>query len=764
MAEHLSQLALEEQALGEGPPNAHLPVCAKCRLRVSALAEESARLRATPEHATARARLEVLAAGLPRKAAPGWRWLLSLGVAAGIAALALLWSGREPSPLLGVKGSATVSVVRAAGGEPTHVARPGDRVALQLGNPGFPWVLVLALGNEGRADLLWPAGENRSGPAPTGAAIVLSPELAITPGSFTVIALFSARPLALAEAQRGRSLPARGRRGLSSEAVRVQWPVCVEGERVPGLALTALAALAAGSAAAPPLWSAAEGAAEGLSVNRSDGTWAAPARRFALVVGENRGDPQDEPLRYAQTDARMFLEAMEEVGQVAPSDALLLVGAQAEDVRRALAALGTRLAVEGRPGDQLLLYVSSHADEGELHLRGTRLGLGELTGYLKSAPVAVAILVLDSCRSGAVTRAKGLTPVSGPVVSVEVPQTRGRVILAASGADEYAQESEALHGSYFTHHFLAGLRGAADLSRDGEVRLEEAYAYAYARTVESTFATRAGVQHPSYALDLSGRGQLVLSHIGLGTSRLRIEVSAPGAWLVTPLGGHGAPYQLEKLAGPVTFALPPGDYRVSTRLAGGVAEAMVSVPAGDEATVREQDLGGGRWPVASAKGSAAQLTLGLFGGSVEQRGQRGRGPAAGWRLVALGDARPLLGDCQPGGGGGLLCARGSERLGRARSGAHRRGRRRTAAGRGCARAEAGRPRWRHGTAPGAHPAPSPRTAGLPFAGALVEGALRLGSPLCLLLSGFAGPELVNDAPGLRVKLRLYATLALGWSL
>ena len=67
-----------------------------------------------------------------------------------------------------------------------------------------------------------------------------------------------------------------------------------------------------------------------------------------------------------------------------------------------------------------------------------------------------------------------------------------------------------MQGSYFTHHLLGGLRGPADASGDGQVTLDEAYAWAFARTVESTFATSGGVQQPQVRVDLRGAGALVL--------------------------------------------------------------------------------------------------------------------------------------------------------------------------------------------------------------------------------------------------------------
>ena len=114
--------------------------------------------------------------------------------------------------------------------------------------------------------------------------------------------------------------------------------------------------------------------------------WAEP-HRWALAVGENRGLGEDPPLRYAQSDARHVLQVLEEVGDVEPSRALLVAGGDASAVRAALGQLQQRLESEGQSDDVVVLYISSHADDGALHLDGTQLPLAELMDALKRLPV-----------------------------------------------------------------------------------------------------------------------------------------------------------------------------------------------------------------------------------------------------------------------------------------------------------------------------------------------------------------------------------------
>lgn len=313
-------------------------------------------------------------------------------------------------------------------------------------------------------------------------------------------------------------------------------------------------------------------------------------RRFALVVGENAGLSTEERLRFADADARRFRDVLVDVGQVALGDVLLLESATPSQLRAQLATLGARLAREATPADRLIVYVSSHAGEGVLHLDGAEFALSELTDFVKAAPVGVGLLIVDACRSGAVTRQKGLKAATAPPVQIEAAAFRGRVFISSSGVDEYAQESEALKGSTFTHHLVAGLRGAADASRDGRVSLEEVYSWSWARTLEATFGSRGGVQQPAFSIDLQGQGPLIVSEPGRAGSRLVFDVEAPGQWLVISEESGAIEAEIAKPSGPLSLSVRPGGYRVRLRTEDGVLERRVSVDLGQVTRVRVGDM------------------------------------------------------------------------------------------------------------------------------------------------------------------------------
>jgi uncharacterized caspase-like protein len=70
-------------------------------------------------------------------------------------------------------------------------------------------------------------------------------------------------------------------------------------------------------------------------------------------------------------------------------------------------------------------------------------------------------VILDSCSSGAITRAKGGVKPQSFLFDTSV-SAEGCASLTSSSTDEASQKSDAIESSYFTHSLLAGLRGAAD--------------------------------------------------------------------------------------------------------------------------------------------------------------------------------------------------------------------------------------------------------------------------------------------------------------
>lgn len=312
---------------------------------------------------------------------------------------------------------------------------------------------------------------------------------------------------------------------------------------------------------------------------------AAPAsaeRRFALVAGEPDGGGGTIHLRYAERDARRIHGILTGLGGVRAEDARLLLSAGAEVFRGALAELEAAARAARAAGERtvLIVYYSGHARDGALRLGSGRIPLDELRGALERAPADVRIGLLDSCRSGAITRTKGVRP--APTFDVRTGESvgpSGLVLIASSAADEDSQESDAIGASWFTHHLASGLLGGADASGDGRVTLAEAYAYAYARTVGSTTSSAAGVQHPVFLYELGGAGDVILADLEPVAGGLAFPAGAEGLYVVLDRAGRAVAEVAKGAGAERRIALARGRYLVKKRLAddSGVLVARLDV-------------------------------------------------------------------------------------------------------------------------------------------------------------------------------------------
>jgi len=323
--------------------------------------------------------------------------------------------------------------------------------------------------------------------------------------------------------------------------------------------------------------------------------------RVAVVAtaGEAAGQT---PLHYVDTDADRVRAVLEDLGGVEPSHLLRVRGATSASLRAALEKAEAEL--RGDPEAVLIIYFSGHADEQGLLLGNDRFDYRELRQFLAQSSVRTRVVLLDACRTGGALTSKGGRPgASFDVRSLHSETVSGAAIIAASAASEQAQESSRLEGSFFTHHLVSGLRGAADQNADGRVTLAEGYAYAYTQTLASTATTLLGPQHPSYQYDLAGAGELVLTELNRAQSALSLPPASPGdLFLVFDARDNVVAQVPGGSKRSVTLALRAGNYRVARRRGERAAVAMFSLPVGGTVNFDEQTLHEQPSEVVMAKG------------------------------------------------------------------------------------------------------------------------------------------------------------------
>ncbi len=325
---------------------------------------------------------------------------------------------------------------------------------------------------------------------------------------------------------------------------------------------------------------------------------------FALVVGSNAPGPGQTRLAWAEDDAREVADLLVTLGGYRREHVRVVLAPTPARLLAEVAAIERAVAAAGRPA-RLFFYYSGHARAAALSLGTAELPLAELRARLLAVPAALTVVVLDACQSGAFSRTKGVEPAADFSFNSRARlDATGIAVLASSTDSELSQESDFLRSSYFTHHLLVGLRGAADTNGDGRVSLDEAYRYTYHHTLTATAATAVGSQHVSVEVDLKGQGEIPLSFPEPTTTSITLPPAAEGQVLIERLPARAVVAEVHKARGaPLAIAVAPGRYQVLVR---GETRLLrcAAAPGRTPVTVALDGCAVERLVAATAKGDA----------------------------------------------------------------------------------------------------------------------------------------------------------------
>lgn len=238
------------------------------------------------------------------------------------------------------------------------------------------------------------------------------------------------------------------------------------------------------------------------SGTNTSGTGKAMPKRRALLIGTERyEDTAFASLRAPQVDLDGLREVLK-TPEICGFDVVdTLLDAAFGDVQLAV----TRFFAEASRDDLLLLYFSGHGvvdAYGRLYLclrtslktllSGTALRASAVCEEMDTCRSQRQIVILDCCHAGAFIRGSkggGLGESAGTMAAFE-GNGRGRIVLAASDATQFAFEGDRVVGharaSLFTHFLVEGLRtGHADTDGSGTITVDELFEYAYAKVVQA---------------------------------------------------------------------------------------------------------------------------------------------------------------------------------------------------------------------------------------------------------------------------------------
>jgi uncharacterized caspase-like protein len=262
-----------------------------------------------------------------------------------------------------------------------------------------------------------------------------------------------------------------------------------------------------------------------------------PAREaWAVVIGVGRYDNLGIPyLKYSVPDAEAVYDVLTTTAGF-QKDHVLLLTDRAErkpTLRNVKYALGTFLARSARRDDTVIVFFAGHgapevdprgierdglakylipSDADPDDLFSTALPMDDLQTIFGRIEAERVVMFLDACYSGAAAGPGGGRTFAsrktraGSVDDLfleRLTRAKGRAIITASKPAEVSIELPELGHGIFTYFLIEGLRGAADLNRDGIVSLQELYEYVEQQVSRKSRAV-GGNQHPLMKGELEG--------------------------------------------------------------------------------------------------------------------------------------------------------------------------------------------------------------------------------------------------------------------
>jgi hypothetical protein len=254
--------------------------------------------------------------------------------------------------------------------------------------------------------------------------------------------------------------------------------------------------------------------------------------QWAVVIGVGQYSSSAIPqLRYAVADAELVHQVLVNQGGFKKENILLLTDKteRKPTLRDLKWALGTFLARSAKKDDLIVIFFAGHgapeidprgaesdglakylvpsdADPNDLYSTG--LPMDEFQTIFDRIEADRVVVFLDACYSGA---AGGRTFASKRTRAARVDEvfldrltrSKGRAIITASRGSEVSLEVPELGHGLFTHYLVQGLRGAADLDRDGIVSLQEVYQYLEQQVAQKSRSI-GGNQHPVMKGEIEG--------------------------------------------------------------------------------------------------------------------------------------------------------------------------------------------------------------------------------------------------------------------
>ena len=212
----------------------------------------------------------------------------------------------------------------------------------------------------------------------------------------------------------------------------------------------------------------------------------------ALVVGIKEYENPKLSLLFPIADATLFADTLE-LGAKTLFDTVNVtrLTTRQETTKASITAALNKMRTQAGPNDLFVFYVASHGtvDDGEYFLVTSNVGAtsveklkrdalsqNSLKELISNIPTSKKLIVLDTCNAGklgdAIQVAMLTRGMSEDTAFKVLSRAVGSTVLSAANSQQEALEGYRGHG-LFTYVLSDGLRGKADLDKDGFVKTTE---------------------------------------------------------------------------------------------------------------------------------------------------------------------------------------------------------------------------------------------------------------------------------------------------
>src|SRR4029077_21006711 len=124
-----------------------------------------------------------------------------------------------------------------------------------------------------------------------------------------------------------------------------------------------------------------------------------------------------------------------------------------------------------------------------------------------------------------------------------------------------------------------------------KITLNEAYQFAFNETLGRTLDTKGGAQHPSYDINMSGTGDVVMTDVHQTTATLVLDEELEGRFFIRTAAQELVVELYKPRGRRVELAIEPGAYDVRLERAKGSLAAKAEVTDGARVVLEPRQFG-----------------------------------------------------------------------------------------------------------------------------------------------------------------------------